>query len=53
MAALEDLRPRLERTRRSITMLPPHTNAVMSREEVLDLLSLVQVLADRAAGTGG
>jgi hypothetical protein len=53
MAVLDELRPRLERTRRSITMLPPHATAVLSREEVLDLLSLVQVLADQAAGTGG
>ena len=53
MAALDELRPRLERTRRSVTMLPPHSTATMSREELLDLLSLVQVLADRAAGFGG
>jgi hypothetical protein len=53
MAALDDLRPRLERTRRSVTMLPPHSTATMSREKLLDLLSLVQILADRAAGTGG
>lgn len=49
MAALDDLRPRIERTRRSITMLPPHATATLSREEVLDLLSLVQALAERAA----
>lgn len=48
MAALDDLRPRIERTRRSVTMLPPHATATLSREEVLDLLALVQVLADRA-----
>ena len=49
MAALDDLRPRVERTRRSVTMLPPHTTATLSREELLDLLSLVQTLADLAA----
>lgn len=48
MAALDDLRPRIERTRRSVTMLPPHATATLSREEVLDLLSLVQVLAERS-----
>lgn len=53
MAALDDLRPRLERTRRSVTMLPPHSTATLSREEVLDLLSIVQTLAERAAQTDG
>jgi hypothetical protein len=52
MAALDDLRPRIERTRRSVTMLPPHATATLSREEVLDLLALVQVLADQAAANG-
>ena len=51
MAALDDLRPRVERTRRSITMLPPHTTASLSREEVLDVLSLLQALADEVAST--
>ena len=49
MAALDDLRPRVERTRRSVTMLPPHSTATLSREELLDMLSLLQALADRAA----
>jgi hypothetical protein len=53
MAALDDLRPRLERTRRSVTMLPPHSTATLSREEVLDLLAIVQALAERAAQPGG
>ena len=51
MAALDDLRPRVERTRRSITMLPPHTTASLSREEVLDLLDLVQALAYEVTAT--
>ena len=53
MAALDDLRPRIERTRRSITMLPPHTTATLSREEVLDLLAVVQALADQAVHPAG
>ena len=48
MAALDDLRPRVERTRRSVTMLPPHSTAAISREELLDLLSLVLALAEPA-----
>lgn len=46
MAAPDDLRPRVERTRRSITMLPPHSTAAISREELLDLISLVLALAE-------
>ena len=50
VAAIDDLKTRVENTRRSATMLPGHATVSVSREELVDLLALVLALTDQVRG---